>query len=262
MAGGDGITMPLLLIVLLSPSGLAPLAAFNVDVVRTWVTPEGGDPYVLSSLLHQDSSTKKTWWADRGWAVGTEGSLESWRRPQTRLWYPTPQLGRTPFRRACRGEAMSPGSVLAGWPLTSLWPLLGWRRGRLTTSLLSLTKVTHAQYRNFGQWQKNIFFNGNYEAGGRSGHERGRGCGSGHCGWATASLCIYSKTLNPQPQFLISAMGVIFSYFTGLLQRLSELMHVKGLTQFMAKFIDISPGNLDSSLCFFQSSVSHDVLCI
>ena len=26
--------------------------------------------------------------------------------------------------------------------------------------------------------------------------------------------------------------------------------------------IDISPGNLDSSLCLFQSSVSHDVLCI
>ena len=26
--------------------------------------------------------------------------------------------------------------------------------------------------------------------------------------------------------------------------------------------IDISPGNLDSSLCFFQPSVSHDVLCI
>ena len=26
--------------------------------------------------------------------------------------------------------------------------------------------------------------------------------------------------------------------------------------------IDISPGNLDSSLCFFQSSISHDVLCI
>ena len=27
----------------------------------------------------------------------------------------------------------------------------------------------------------------------------------------------------------------------------------------MSEFIDISPGNLDSSLCFFQSSVSHDV---
>ena len=26
--------------------------------------------------------------------------------------------------------------------------------------------------------------------------------------------------------------------------------------------MDISPGNLDSSLCFFQSSISHDVLCI
>ena len=26
--------------------------------------------------------------------------------------------------------------------------------------------------------------------------------------------------------------------------------------------IDISPGNLDSSLCFFQPSASHDVLCI
>ena len=25
--------------------------------------------------------------------------------------------------------------------------------------------------------------------------------------------------------------------------------------------IDISPSNLDSSLCFFQPSVSHDVLC-
>ena len=53
--------MPLLFIVLLSSSGLAPLAAFNVDVVRTWVTPEGGAPYVLSSLLHQDSRTKQTW---------------------------------------------------------------------------------------------------------------------------------------------------------------------------------------------------------
>ena len=26
--------------------------------------------------------------------------------------------------------------------------------------------------------------------------------------------------------------------------------------------IDISPSNLDSSLCFIQPSVSHDVLCI
>ena len=26
--------------------------------------------------------------------------------------------------------------------------------------------------------------------------------------------------------------------------------------------IDISPNNLDSGLCFFQPSISHDVLCI
>ena len=30
----------------------------------------------------------------------------------------------------------------------------------------------------------------------------------------------------------------------------------------ISEVIDISPSNLDSSLCFFQSSVSHDVLCI
>ena len=28
------------------------------------------------------------------------------------------------------------------------------------------------------------------------------------------------------------------------------------------EIIDISPGNLDSNLCFLQSSISHDVLCI
>ena len=30
----------------------------------------------------------------------------------------------------------------------------------------------------------------------------------------------------------------------------------------MSEVIDISPGNLDSSLCFIQPSVSHDILCI
>ena len=30
----------------------------------------------------------------------------------------------------------------------------------------------------------------------------------------------------------------------------------------ISEMIDISPGNLDSSLCFFQSSISHDVLCL
>ena len=30
----------------------------------------------------------------------------------------------------------------------------------------------------------------------------------------------------------------------------------------MSEVIDISPGNLDSSLCFFQPGISHDVLYI
>ena len=30
----------------------------------------------------------------------------------------------------------------------------------------------------------------------------------------------------------------------------------------ISEVIDISPGNLDSSLCFIQSGISHDVLCI
>ena len=30
----------------------------------------------------------------------------------------------------------------------------------------------------------------------------------------------------------------------------------------ISEVVDISSGNLDSSLCFFQPSVSHDVLCI
>ena len=36
----------------------------------------------------------------------------------------------------------------------------------------------------------------------------------------------------------------------------------KGGVICISEVIDISPGNLDSSLCFFQSSVSHDVVCI
>uniref|UniRef100_A0A8C5V499 Integrin subunit alpha E n=1 Tax=Microcebus murinus TaxID=30608 RepID=A0A8C5V499_MICMU len=46
---------------LLCVASLAPVVAFNVDESRTWVTPEGGTPFVLSSLLHQDPSTNRTW---------------------------------------------------------------------------------------------------------------------------------------------------------------------------------------------------------
>ena len=41
----------------------------------------------------------------------------------------------------------------------------------------------------------------------------------------------------------------------------STFCHKGGVTG-ISEVIDISPGNLDSSLCFFQSSISHDTLCI
>ena len=36
----------------------------------------------------------------------------------------------------------------------------------------------------------------------------------------------------------------------------------KGSVICVSEVIDSSPGNLDSSLCFLQSNISHDVLCI
>ena len=36
----------------------------------------------------------------------------------------------------------------------------------------------------------------------------------------------------------------------------------KGCVICISKVIDTSPGSNDSSLCFIQPSVSHDVLCI
>ena len=36
----------------------------------------------------------------------------------------------------------------------------------------------------------------------------------------------------------------------------------KGGVISISEVIDISPGNVDSSVCFFQSSISHGVLCI
>ncbi|XP_053426699.1 integrin alpha-E [Nycticebus coucang] len=46
---------------LLCVASLASVMAFNVDVAWPWVTPEGGAPFVLSSLLHQDPRTNQTW---------------------------------------------------------------------------------------------------------------------------------------------------------------------------------------------------------
>ncbi|KAM6163682.1 integrin alpha-E [Rhynchocyon petersi] len=45
---------------LLFMTSLAPMTSFNVDVTQTGVTPKD-EPFVLSTLLHQDSSTNQTW---------------------------------------------------------------------------------------------------------------------------------------------------------------------------------------------------------
>ena len=48
---------------------------------------------------------------------------------------------------------------------------------------------------------------------------------------------------------------------SGELKSLFTFCH-KGGVLWISEVIDISPGNLDSSLCFLQPSVSHDVLYI
>ena len=84
---------------------------------------------------------------------------------------------------------------------------------------------------------------------------------------------IYQKLgLNPQLDYGASAIGIMNmtppesaviasdiavksgNVYLGFADRFTGTLIITG--------IDISPSNLDSSLCFFQSSVSHDVLCI
>ena len=47
----------------------------------------------------------------------------------------------------------------------------------------------------------------------------------------------------------------------GELKSLFAFCHTDGVTC-ISEVIDVSPGNLDSSFCLLQPSVSHDVLCI
>ena len=52
-----------------------------------------------------------------------------------------------------------------------------------------------------------------------------------------------------------------FHFHQGAFEFLFTFCH-KGGVSCISEVIDISPSNLDSGLCFFQSSVSHDVLCL
>ena len=62
--------------------------------------------------------------------------------------------------------------------------------------------------------------------------------------------------LSFKPTFSLSSFTFIKRLFSS-----SSLCH-KGGVMCISEVIDISPSNLDSSLCFMQPSVSHDVLCI
>ena len=55
--------------------------------------------------------------------------------------------------------------------------------------------------------------------------------------------------------------SLLIHFYQEALQFLFTFCH-KGAVICISEVIDISPGNLDSSLCFFQPSVSHDVLCM
>ena len=58
-----------------------------------------------------------------------------------------------------------------------------------------------------------------------------------------------------KPTYSLSSFIIIKRLFSSLLSAISVMSSA-------SKVIDISPGNLDSNLCFIQSNISHDVLCI
>ena len=59
------------------------------------------------------------------------------------------------------------------------------------------------------------------------------------------------------PTFSLSSFTFIKRLFSS-----SSLSAIRLVIICISEVIDISPGNLDSSLCFIQPSVSHDVVCI
>ena len=85
---------------------------------------------------------------------------------------------------------------------------------------------------------------------------------------STVSLSICHEVMEPdamilvfwmlsfKPTFSLSSFTFIKKLFS------SSLSAIRVVVIWISEVIDISPGNLDPSLCFFQPSISHDVLCI
>ena len=86
---------------------------------------------------------------------------------------------------------------------------------------------------------------------------------------STVSPSICHEVMGPDAIILVFWMlsfKLVFSlpsfhFYQEALQFLFALC-LKGGVIYISEVIDISPGNLDSSLCFIQPSVSHDILCI
>jgi len=75
--------------------------------------------------------------------------------------------------------------------------------------------------------------------------------------WSDGTRCHDLRFLNVELQ--ANLLTFHFHPHQEAFQFLFTFCH-KGGVICISEVIDISPGNLDSSLCFFQSSISHDVL--
>ena len=79
------------------------------------------------------------------------------------------------------------------------------------------------------------------------------------------SPLVYHEVMGPDAMILIFLMlsfkpAFSLSSFTFIKRLFFTFCH-KGGVICISEVIDISPGNLDSSLCFIQLRISHDVLC-
>ena len=75
--------------------------------------------------------------------------------------------------------------------------------------------------------------------------------------WSDGTRCQDLRFLNVEPTFSLFSFTFIKRLFSS-----SSLSAIRVGAICLSEVIDISPSNLDSSLYFFQPSVSHDVLCI
>ena len=73
---------------------------------------------------------------------------------------------------------------------------------------------------------------------------------------------LFSENIPPSPSPTESSFFTLFFHFhQEALSFFFTFCHKSGVI-WISEVIDMFAGNLDSSLCFFQPRVSHDVLCI